>query len=89
MAATCVNCGKTIETGDYRLIGIEQGTWASRYAHLGNCEDEARRRFAPKKVARKRAVKRAAPLEVEELTLDSPDPFPDEELSWFAVERRR
>jgi hypothetical protein len=90
MTATCVNCGKPIETGDYRLIGVEQGTWVSRYAHLGNCEDEARRQFAPKKTsAPRRSRKKSSAPEVEELTLDTPEPFPDDTVPWFGMERRR
>ncbi len=91
MTTSCVACGRPIETGDYRLVGVELGTWESRYAHRGTCEVEARERYAPKRVIKKaRRAKSSAP-EVEELTMDEPpDPFPDDsELPWFGTERRR
>ncbi len=85
----CIACGKPIEAGDYRLIGLEQITWESRYAHRGTCETEARERFAPPKATRPRAPRRAPKVEVEELTMDAPDPFPEEEPPWFGMELRR
>ncbi|MDQ4075853.1 MAG: hypothetical protein M3220_06345 [Chloroflexota bacterium] len=92
MAAVCVICGQAIEAGDYRLVGVERGTWESRYAHRGNCEAEARTRFAPqplKNPKKKKVRKSKAEVEVEELTMDEPEPFPEEELPWFGMERRR
>ena len=96
MASVCVICGQPIEAGDYRLVGVERGTWESRYAHRGNCEAEARARFAPqplknrkKKKGRKSSAEVEVEVEVEELTMDEPEPFPEEDLPWFGVERRR
>jgi hypothetical protein len=87
----CVACEQRIEAGDYRLVGVEQGSWESRYAHQGNCEAEARERFAPRQVPPKRRNRKEAPpqLEIEELTMEEPEPFPGEELPWFGADRRR
>lgn len=94
MDITCITCKQRIDTGDYRLIGVEHGSWASMYAHRGNCEDEARRLHAPKKPsarprARASAPPPAPPAEVEELTMEEPEPLPDDGLPWFGMERRR
>ena len=90
MSVTCIECGKKIEAGDYRLIGVERGTWASRYAHRGTCEQEARQRFAPPP-PKKRKRRKPEPPPVEELTLDDDTvgPAEDDALPWFGTERRR
>lgn len=86
MTVTCVSCGQPIEAGSYRLVGVEQGSWASQYAHRGTCEAEARQRHAKPAPPVKR--KRSQPV-VEELTMEEPEPFPDEGLPWFGLEQRR
>lgn len=91
MALSCVTCGEPIEAGDYQLVGVEQGSWASLYAHRGSCEETARQRFsaartpAPK---RKRLVEPEPEPIVEELTLEEPDPFPGDGLPWQGMGRR-
>lgn len=85
MALLCVTCGQPIEAGDYRLVGVEKGSWASLYAHRGTCEAEARERHAPPQPATARA--KPLPL-VEELT-EEPTLLPDEGVPWLGMERRR
>lgn len=89
MALICVACEQEIGDSDYRMIGVEKGTWMSRYAHI-NCIDEARRRFTPP-TSRVTVVnpQPALVMEAEELTMEAPDPFPDTEGPWFGMERRR
>lgn len=84
MTFTCVTCGQEISAGDYRLVGIEADTWASRYAHQGTCAEAALPRPRP----------RAVPLPiVEELTLDArPEPLTEElreEVAWIRFGPRR
>ena len=70
MAATCIECGKALTGQDYRLIGVEQGSWASRYAHRGECEQAARDRLTPKPSRTKRSARRSSTPVVEELILE-------------------
>lgn len=94
----CVHCGKAIESGDYQLVGIEAETWRSRYAHRGMCVEAVREALAATMKPRQvRAVledeAREEPeveeLVIEELTLDEPEPVPNEDLPWFGTEWRR
>lgn len=91
MEIICVMCGKPCGAGDYLLIGVQQGSWASQYAHRGSCEAEARERYAPKPVVAKRGSRGKAALApvVEELTLEAAEPLSDEDaLPWLGMERR-
>ncbi|MCB0077388.1 MAG: hypothetical protein KDD73_08160 [Anaerolineales bacterium] len=95
MAATCIECGKAITGQDYRLIGVEQGSWASRYAHRGECEQAARDRLTPKPSRTKRSARRSSTPVVEELILEdelppaTDDSASEESLPWFGTQRRR
>jgi hypothetical protein len=92
MVIVCVTCGKQCEQGDYRLIGVEDGSWASQYVHHGNCEALARERYAPKRppVKAPRTRRKASePPIVEELTIEETEPTPEEDaLPWVGMERR-
>ncbi len=89
MLITCVSCQKVIESGDYRIIGVERGTWRSMYAHNGGCADDARRRFNTRGMPPVAKPQPALPIEAEELTMEAPDPFPDADDPWAGLERRR
>ncbi len=89
----CVSCGQAITTGDYRLIGIERVTWASQYAHQGNCEAEARERMGAQPMAAPKVVRISptssdAEMEVEELSLDEPESISNDTLPRPGLERR-
>ena len=89
MALICVACEQEIGDNDYRMVGVEKGTWMSRYAH-SNCIADAQRRFAPK--GRRAAVVNPQPAlvsEAEELTMEAADPLPETDGPWFGMERRR
>lgn len=85
----CVVCGEPLEAGDYRLVGVEEGSWTSRYAHRGSCEGEARSRHAAAAApVRRPRRKRTAPAVVELDFDEQPDPVEASEL-WRGLQRRR
>jgi hypothetical protein len=85
----CVSCGQPIEAGDYRLVGIERGSWASQYAHQGNCEAEARERLMGTPSAPRASVQKILPEpEVEELSLDEAEIVSNDALPRPGLERR-
>jgi hypothetical protein len=92
MTIICVTCEKPCEKGDYRLVGVEDGNWASRYAHRGNCEATAREQYAPKRPiisTRPKRKKTAEPPQIEELIIEETEPTPEEDtLPWLGMERR-
>jgi hypothetical protein len=80
VAAICLACGKPIEQGDYRLVGVERGSWESRYAHRGLCEEEARKRFAPKPAPRSKRKKRQPAPEEQPSEHKPPASRPEPEI---------
>ena len=88
MTLLCVSCDQPIEAGDYRLVGVENGSWESRYAHRGTCETEARARFARPAPKKRSGVRKKREEAIEELTVDEGGDYVDDSAPWTGMQRR-